>query len=112
VFRIRKSYIKHVFGKLGLGFAVLTLLAGGWGVSHPAVASGCFLLGCCGSPMLGVYLALFGAMALGAGKPLMAGITLLSTGCGYWCLSRRLAKGGCADNCCPDATCSPPRPGD
>ncbi len=42
------------------------------------MAGGCFLLGCCGSPMLGVYLALFGSEFLGAGKPLMALITLLS----------------------------------
>lgn len=64
------------------------------------MAAGCFLLGCCGSPMLGVYLALFGARFLGAGKPIMALVTLLSVGCGYWCLSRRFARGGCADDCC------------
>lgn len=64
------------------------------------MAAGCFLLGCCGSPMLGVYLALFGAKFLGAGKPIMALVTLISTGCGYWCLSRRFAKGGCVDDCC------------
>lgn len=80
---------------------------GSIGLVGVLMASGCFLLGCCGSPMLGVYLALFGAKALGAGKPLMAGITLLSTGCGYWCLSRRFAKGGCVDRCCPDSACSP-----
>lgn len=28
------------------------------------MAAGCFLIGCCGSPMLGVYLGLFGAKAL------------------------------------------------
>lgn len=64
------------------------------------MAAGCFLLGCCGSPMLGVYLALFGAKFLGAGKPIMALVTLLSTGCGYWCLSRWLARGDCVDDCC------------
>lgn len=64
------------------------------------MAAGCFLLGCCGSPMLGVYLTLFGAKVLGAGKPIMALVTLLSVGCGYWCLSRRFARGGCADDCC------------
>ena len=64
------------------------------------MAGGCFLIGCCGSPMLGVYMGIFGAKALGAGKPLMAVITLLSTGCGYRCLSRRFAKGGCVDECC------------
>lgn len=30
--------MKRFFGKIGLGLATLTLLAGGWGVSHPAVA--------------------------------------------------------------------------
>jgi predicted permease len=51
------------------------------------MASGCFLIGCCGSPMLAVYLAIFGAKAVGIGKPLMAGITLFSAGGGYWYLS-------------------------
>lgn len=66
------------------------------------MASGCFLIGCCGSPMLAVYLAIFGAKAVGVGKPLMAGITALSTGCGYWCLSRRAVQGRCIDGCCDD----------
>jgi hypothetical protein len=29
------------------------------------MASGCFLIGCCGSPMLAVYLSIFGAKVLG-----------------------------------------------
>lgn len=33
-----KPNLKRFFGKIGLGLATLTLLAGGWGVSHPAVA--------------------------------------------------------------------------
>jgi len=41
-------------------------------------AAGCFLVGCCGSPMLAVYLSLFGASFLGAVKPIVAGITTLS----------------------------------
>ncbi len=61
------------------------------GVSLAALLApgGCFLAGCCGSPMLAVYLGIFGAKALGAGKPLMAGITLISTGAGYFYLARR-----------------------
>lgn len=66
-------------------------------------AGGCFLIGCCGSPMLGVYLSLFGAKALGLGKPLTALITLASVSCGYWCLCRRFARG----DACVDACCSP-----
>lgn len=64
------------------------------------MAAGCFLIGCCGSPMLAVYVGIFGAKALGAGKPIMALVTLASTGCGYWCLSQRFAQGGCVDDCC------------
>lgn len=63
-----------------------------WGV--------CFLLGCCGSPMLAVYATIFGAKAFHVGKPMMALVTLLSVGCGYWCLSHRFARGGCLDACC------------
>jgi hypothetical protein len=65
------------------------------------MAGGCFLIGCCGSPMLAVYLGLFGAKALGLGKSLMALVTLVSVSCGYWCLSRRLARGStCIDDRC------------
>jgi hypothetical protein len=65
------------------------------------MAGGCFLIGCCGSPMLAIYLSLFGAKALGLGKPLMALMTLISVGCGYWCLSRRPARASTciADRC-------------
>ena len=64
------------------------------------MAGGCFLIGCCGSPMLAVYVSLFGSRALGVGKPLTALVTLVSVSCGYWCLSRRLAHGGV---CCSAA---------
>jgi hypothetical protein len=68
------------------------------------MAGGCFLIGCCGSPMLGVYLSLFGAKALGLGKALTALITLASVSCGYWCLSRRFARGdACLGTCCSTA---------
>ena len=55
--------------------------------------------------MIGVYAGIFGAKALGAGQPLMAGVTLLSVGCGYWCLSRRAARGDC--ECCCEGAGSP-----
>lgn len=70
------------------------------------MAAGCFLIGCCGSPMLGVYLGLFGAKALGFGKPLMATVTVLSVGWGYWYLSRKLRRGLCSDSSC---SCNAPR---
>ncbi len=64
------------------------------------MAAGCFLIGCCGSPMLGVYLGIFGAQALGIGKPLMAIVSLISVGVGYWYLSRQAKKGICLDSSC------------
>ena len=65
------------------------------------MAAGCFMIGCCGSPMLGVYLGIFGAKALGIGKPLMAVVSLISVGIGYWYLSRRARK-----EICPDSSCA------
>lgn len=45
--------------------------------------------------MAGVFLGLFGAKSLGAGKPIMALVTLLSIDCGYWNLFRRFARRVC-----------------
>jgi hypothetical protein len=64
------------------------------------MAAGCFMIGCCGSPMLGVYLGIFGAKALGIGKPLMALVSLISVGIGYLYLSRRARQGICLDSSC------------
>lgn len=82
------------------------------------MAGGCFLIGCCGSPMLAVYLSIFGAKALGVGKPLMAVVTLVSTGWGYYYLSPRFRKRGSragAETCCSGSrSCcadSPAKPG-
>lgn len=71
------------------------------------MASGCFFLGCCGSPMLGVYLSIFGAKALGVGKPLMALVTLLSTGFGYIYLTSRKGWKICTDTSCKGSECLP-----
>lgn len=66
-------------------------------------AAGCFLIGCCGSPMLAVYLSLFGASFLGAVKPIVAGITTLSVVLGAWYLVRRSQR-----PCCPPAVSTLP----
>lgn len=63
------------------------------------MTAGCFLIGCCGSPMLGVYLGIFGVKALGIGKPLMAAVTVLSVSWGYWYL-RRNSPIICCDKSC------------
>jgi hypothetical protein len=72
--------------------------AGGVTIVGVLMAAGCFLTGCCGSPMLGIYATWFGINAIGVGKPLMAGITAMSVGAGYWCLSRRPQS--CCDSSC------------
>jgi hypothetical protein len=64
------------------------------------LGAGCFMIGCCGSPMLGVYMGIFGAKALGVGKPLMALVTILSVGFGCWYLSRRSKREICRDSSC------------
>lgn len=64
------------------------------------MATGCFLVGCCGSPMLGVYLGIFGAKALGVGKPLMALVSLFSVVGGYWYMSRHPKREICLDSSC------------
>jgi hypothetical protein len=60
-----------------------------------------FLIGCCGSPMLPIYVSLFGSKAAGIGKPLMALISLISIGGGYLYVVRR-PECNCADpETCP-----------
>ena len=51
--------------------------------------AGCFLVGCCGSPMLGVYLSLFGAAFLPFAKPLAAGLSTLLILGSYWWMRRQ-----------------------
>jgi hypothetical protein len=79
-------------GALG-GVSVIALLA----------AAGCFLIGCCGSPMLLIYVSLFGSQAAGIGKPLMALISLISISGGYLYVVRRSEC-----NCTNPETCTFP----
>lgn len=62
---------------------------------------GCFLIGCCGSPMLVVWLNLFGASFLPFAKPLIASITTITIfGMWGWMLyKRRTNQNGCACGC-------------
>jgi len=73
--RIRRQALAASAGPLALGGAL-------W-------ATICFFTGCCGSPMLPVYLGLLGPKFLGVTKPLTFGLTLLSIAAGYaWMLRR------------------------
>ncbi len=56
---------------------------------------GCFLLGCCGSPMLAVYLGLFGSSFLGFTKLLIAMVTTLSVVIGCCWMDKK--AGSCCD---------------
>lgn len=58
---------------------------------------GCFLLGCCGSPLLVVYLSLFGSSFLGFTKPLVLTFTVSSVLIGYfWIEKKTRASNSCS----------------
>lgn len=68
------------------------LAVGGISFSGFLSVVGCYLLGCCGSPMLAVYLSLFGAAFLPFLKPLVAALTAATTLAAWWWLDRRLSR--------------------
>jgi len=62
----------------------------------------CFFTGCCGSPMLAVYLSVLGPSFLGFTKPIILMITILSIAASYFWMERKARKpcacsagGGC-----------------
>lgn len=78
---------------------------GGLTLSGTLYAAGCYLIGCCGSPMLAVYLSLFGTSILGLLKPIVAGATTLSVVLGGFYIVRRSQR-----PCSPHVEgCSPAR---
>jgi MFS family permease len=59
---------------------------------------GCFLIGCCGSPMLPVYLSLFGAGFISLAKPSVALVTLGSIVAAWFYLHfKRPSAAPCSD---------------
>ncbi len=79
----------------------LQAVAGGLTLSGALYAGTCFLLGCCGSPMLGVYLALFGSPFLGLTKLATLVVTLFTVTLGFFWLERRLKV---QPSCCDETT--------
>ena len=67
----------------------VTGFLGGMTLTGVLYVGGCFLLGCCGSPMLAVYLTLFGSTFLGYTKVMTFALTLASIVVGYIWLERR-----------------------
>jgi hypothetical protein len=59
----------------------------------------CFLSGCCGSPMIAVYVSLLGPSFQGAGKPITLALTAVSVSAGYYILERKETKCGCKNVC-------------
>lgn len=83
---------------------------GGITLSGFIAGSGCFLLGCCGSPMLGIYLSLFGPSFLPLVKPLVAGVTTAMVAFSYywwiWRRSRNEANAPAISDCPTSAGCN------
>lgn len=77
---------------------------GGVGASAILGFAGCYLTGCCGSPMLGVYIGLLGPTILPFAKPLVAVITTIS----ILLSARSLLKSKSASNdcCSAESSCS------
>lgn len=76
------------------------LALGSTAASGLFAAASCWLMGCCGSPMLGVYLALLGPAFLPFAKPAVAALTTVSIGVGLWWLGRAEARPAeCAGPC-------------
>ena len=90
--------------------AVRNLTIGSVTFSGVLPVVGCYLIGCCGSPMLAVYLNLFGAAFVPLAKPLMAGLTLLSVVIGWWWMNRRTMKAQSlsSTSSCDDPSCRRP----
>lgn len=82
----KKDGYKGLFG----GLSLVTIL----------YVLGCFLIGCCGSPLLAVYLGLFGASFLGLTKPIVAILTVASVVAGYFWLQKKENCQNCPDNAC------------
>ena len=75
----------------------LTGVIGGSALTGLLYFGGCFLLGCCGSPMLVVYLNFFGASFLGFTKPLTLVLTIISVAlCFFWMEKRAKTNANCS----------------
>jgi hypothetical protein len=85
--------------------AARNLAIGGVTLSGFLAVAGCFLLGCCGSPMLAVYLSLFGASFLPFAKPLIGLLTTVSIVAGWVWMHRN--ERAAAAQACADEACAP-----
>jgi hypothetical protein len=90
--------------------AAKNLAIGGVTFSGLLAVAGCYLVGCCGSPMLAVYLSLFGAAFLPFAKPLVALVTSISILGAWWWLNRHcpspVPTAASISSCAGDSDCS------
>lgn len=109
----RKDYYAGYSYGLAAGFTAFALtlslrrrrralggVAGGFTLMGVLYGAGCFLIGCCGSPMLAIYLSVFGGTILGFLKPLMALITTAAVLVSGIIVVRRSRAASCA-SCSP-----------
>lgn len=98
------AFMVYAFSRLREGERSGTAgLIGGATLTGLLYFGGCFLIGCCGSPMFVVYLNLFGAGFLGFAKPLVLALTIISISIGYFWMERRVKSADCN---CPGRKCS------
>ena len=87
-----------------------TVAVAGLTLSGVMAVAGCFLIGCCGSPMLGVYVGLLGSAFLPFAKPLAALLSIASVLL-TWLWVRRQERGLAPDGTTPSpeeaCACSP-----
>lgn len=83
------------------------LALGGITVSGFLALAGCYLAGCCGSPMLGVYVSLLGPWFLPWTGPLTLGLTLGSLASSWFWMTKREGRAVPQATCCAGAsTCA------
>lgn len=75
----------------------LAASAGGLAFGGLLWAGICFLVGCCGSPMLPIYLGLLGPQFLGVTKPLTFALTVISILIGYRLMLKRSKNCECIE---------------
>jgi hypothetical protein len=67
-------------------------MLGGFTVTGFLYFGACFFTGCCGSPMLAVYLSVLGPSFLGFTKPIILAITVISITASYFWMERKAGK--------------------
>lgn len=69
-----------------------TFVIGGISLSGFLAVAGCFLIGCCGSPMFVVWLNIFGATFIPFAKPFIALVTTITIAVAWWWMLQRKTR--------------------